>query len=84
MGQWEVTRWEGDKDVNVWCKIKQKSVRERTERDRRISADEYSENISKVFERVDQLELVLNRGGLSLKGVILSEKVPSMALPRNE
>ena len=40
--------------------------------------------MSKVFERADQLELVLNRGGLYLKGVIFSEKVPSTALPRNE
>ena len=38
------------------------------------------ENISKALERAVQVELLLNRGGFSLKGVTFSGKDPSAAL----
>ena len=37
------------------------------------------ENISKALERADQLQLALNRGGFSLKGVTFSGKDPPTA-----
>ena len=36
--------------------------------------------MNKALERAGQIELLLNRGGFSLKGVTLSGKDPSTAL----
>ena len=43
-----------------------------------------NKNINKALERANQLELVLNRGGFSLRGVIFSGKDPPTAFSADD
>ena len=41
-------------------------------------------NVEKALERVDELELVLNRGGFTLKGITFTGSDPQSALSTDD